>query len=153
MVRVVSAILIGGAMTVFPFNVPTSAETSLLDYTIQGDAVPQPLGGLAGNAERGRDVAIDRAKGNCLACHAVPSVDEPFQGKLGPSLAGVGRKLSAGQIRLRLIDQSRLNPKTMMPPYYRVKDLNNVAPELIGKPALEAQEIEDVVAWLMTLKG
>lgn len=129
-----------------------AAAEGLLPYDVTGDAVPAPLGGLAGDAQRGRAIVLDRRRGNCLICHAVPVPGEPFQGSLGPPLAGVGARLSAGQIRLRLIDQSRLNPDTVMPPYYRVEGLVDVAPEHRGRPALDAQEIEDVVAWLATLR-
>jgi sulfur-oxidizing protein SoxX len=98
-------------------------------------------------------VVVDRRSGNCLICHRFPIPDQPFQGEIGPPMAGVGDRLSAGQIRLRLIDQSRLNPSTLMPPYYRVEGLTNVAPEYRGRPALDAQALEDVVAYLTTLTG
>ena len=124
---------------------------SLLPYAVHGDAVPVPLGGLTGDPDRGRAVVLDRRRGNCLICHAFPVAGEPFQGTLGPAMADVGSRLDRGQIRLRLIDQSRLNPQTIMPSYYRVEGLVDVAPEYNGRPALEAREIEDVVAWLATL--
>ncbi|MEK9752024.1 MAG: sulfur oxidation c-type cytochrome SoxX [Rhodospirillaceae bacterium] len=129
-----------------------SAAAALVPFEVAGDAVERPLGGLKGNAERGRGIVADRRGGNCLICHAVPSIAEPFQGRIGPSLAGVAKRLTAGQMRLRLIDQSQLNPKTLMPPYYRTENLNDVAPEYVGKPILEAQEIEDVLAFLATLQ-
>lgn len=125
---------------------------SLVDYTVRGDAVPAPLGGLSGDADRGRAIVVDRRLGNCLICHQFPLPDEPFQGEVGPPMAGVGARLSPGRIRLRLIDQSRLNPRTLMPPYYRVEGLTDVAPEYHGEPALTAQQIEDVVAYLVTLQ-
>ena len=125
----------------------------MLGSPVAGDAVAAPLGGLAGDAARGRGIVADRRRGNCLICHAVPALAQPFQGRIGPSLAGVGKRLSAGQIRLRLIDQSRINPDTVMPPYYRTADLHDVAPEYIGRPALDAQAIEDVLAFLVTLTG
>lgn len=123
----------------------------LLPYGVRGDAVPEPLGGLTGDPDRGREIVLDRRRGNCLICHSVPLAGEPFQGELGPSLAGVGSRLDQGQIRLRLIDQSRISPQTLMPPYYRVDGLRDVAAQYRGKPALSAQEIEDVVAYLETL--
>jgi sulfur-oxidizing protein SoxX len=125
---------------------------ALLDYEVRDDAVPAPLGGLKGDAARGKDILADRRRGNCLICHSAPIPEERFQGDLGPPLAGIAARLSEGQIRFRLIDQSRLNPETIMPPYYRVTGLKNVAPEYRGRPALSAQEIEDVVAYLRTLK-
>jgi sulfur-oxidizing protein SoxX len=131
----------------------TGGAASLLDYTVRGDAVPAPLGGLSGDVDRGRAIVADRRLGNCLICHQFPLSDQPFQGEVGPPMAGVGARLSAGQIRLRLIDQSRLNPRTLMPPYYRVDGLTDVAPEYRGEPALTAQQIEDVVAYLVTLQA
>lgn len=129
-----------------------AAPPGLEPYSIHGDAVPEALGGLRGDALRGRAIVLDRRRGNCLICHRVPLDDEAFQGEIGPSLAGVGSRLDAGQIRLRLIDQSRLNPVTIMPPYYRITGLTDVAAAFRGRPALPAQAIEDVVAWLATLR-
>lgn len=128
---------------------PAGAE--LLAFEVVGDAVPAPLGGLEGDPAQGRDIVLDRRAGNCLICHSLPDADEPFQGEIGPPLAGVGERLSRGQIRLRLIDQSRIEPTTVMPPYYRTEGLTNVAPEHPGRPALDAQQIEDVVAYLAGL--
>ena len=146
---VVFALAAAGTLVVT--GVPAAAGAGLLPYEVVGDAVPEALGGLTGVPARGRAAVLDRRRGNCLICHRVPVPDEPFQGEIGPPLAGVGARLSEGQIRLRLIDQSCLNPETVMPPYYRVEDLNAVAPEYRGEPALDAQAIEDVVAWLATL--
>lgn len=128
-----------------------SRERGMLDFEVRGDSVPDPLGALEGDAERGRSIVLDRRRGNCLICHAFPVEGEPFQGEIGPDMAGVASRLTEGQIRLRLIDQSRINPETIMPPYYRTAGLKDVAPEFVGRPALEAQEIEDVVAYLRTL--
>jgi sulfur-oxidizing protein SoxX len=122
----------------------------LVDYVVEGDAVPAPLDGLAGDASRGAGIVLDRRAGNCLSCHRFP-VAEPFQGEIGPTMAGIGARLNRGQIRLRLIDFSRLRADTLMPPYYRVAGLTDVAPEYDGRPALSAQQIEDVVAYLATL--
>jgi sulfur-oxidizing protein SoxX len=113
--------------------------------------VPEALGGLDGDPARGKAVVLDRRRGNCLICHVFPIGGQPFQGEIGPPMAGVASRLSEGQIRLRLIDQSRINPDTIMPPYYRVEGLRNVAAEYEGRPALDAQEIEDVVAYLSGL--
>jgi sulfur-oxidizing protein SoxX len=85
-------------------------------------------------------------------CHAGPFPEERFQGDLGPDLAGAGSRWSEGQLRLRLIDASRLNPETIMPPYYRVDGLTRVGAPWRGKPVLSAEQIEDVVAFLMTLR-
>jgi sulfur-oxidizing protein SoxX len=121
-------------------------------YEVVTDAIPLPLGSLFGDVRRGEAVVRDRERGNCLICHRGADPSEPFQGTIGPPLTGVGLRLDAGQIRLRLVDASRLNPQTVMPPYFRTEDLHDVAAQYRGKPALSAQEIEDVVAYLATLR-
>ena len=128
------------------------ARGELAVFEVKKDEVPQPLAGLSGQPERGQDIVVDRRRGNCLICHAIPSLDVPFQGEIGPSLGGLSQRLSEGEIRLRVIDQSRINPMTVMPSYYRIEGLRDVAPAYRGKPVLDAQEIEDVVAYLLTLK-
>jgi sulfur-oxidizing protein SoxX len=95
---------------------------------------------------------LDRHVGLCLLCHSGPFPEERFQGNLAPSLAGVGARLSAGQIRLRIVDASRVNPDTIMPAYYRTEGLQRVAPAYRGKTVLSAGQIEDIVAFLVTLK-
>ncbi len=129
----------------------SQASANVVDFVVRDDAVSAPLDGLAGNARRGELIVRDRRVGNCLICHSVPIDDEAFPGDIGPPLAGVGKRLQPGQLRLRLIDSSRLNPATLMPPYYRIDRLTDVAPEYAGTPALDAQQIEDVVAYLSTL--
>jgi L-cysteine S-thiosulfotransferase len=124
----------------------------LLPFAVTGDTVAVPLGGHIGDVARGERLVRDRERGNCLICHQIPVPEERFQGDLGPPLAGVGRRLTIGQLRLRLIDQTRINPDTIMPAYYRIDGLIRVAPRYQGKPALTAAEIEDVIAWLATLK-
>lgn len=130
----------------------SSLAGSLEPFEINGDAIMAPLGNLRGDPARGRTIALDRAVGNCLICHRVPETAEPFQGDLGPDLAGVGGRLDIGQIRLRIVDQTRLNPDTMMPPYYRTEGLVRVREQFRDQPVLTAQQIEDVVAWLVTLR-
>jgi sulfur-oxidizing protein SoxX len=116
------------------------------------DAIPLPLEGAAGDAARGKAIVLNRHVGLCLLCHSGPFPEERFQGDLAPSLAGVGARLSEGQIRLRIVDASRVNPQTIMPAYYRTEGLTRVAPAQRGKTVLSAQQIEDVVAFLVTLK-
>jgi sulfur-oxidizing protein SoxX len=137
-----AAFLPGGSVSAGP----------LTPYHVTGDAIAAPLGGLVGDADRGRRIVLDRGRGNCLICHAVPVPAEPFQGDLGPDLAAVGSRLTAGQIRLRMVDTTRVNPDSIMPPFYRVDGLVRVATRFAGTPVLTAQEIEDVVSWLETLK-
>lgn len=130
---------------------PTIA-VEISHFAVVGDTIPAPLDGRSGDSARGRRLVLDRETGNCLICHQVPISSEPSQGDLAPSLAGVGARLTAGQIRLRLVDQSKLNPATLMPAYYRTSDLKRVASKYKAVPVFSAQEIEDVVAWLGTLK-
>jgi sulfur-oxidizing protein SoxX len=110
------------------------------------------LTGARGDAGRGRAVVVDRQKGLCLLCHSGPFPEQRFQGTLAPDLRGVGSRWSEGQLRLRVINSSRLNPATIMPSYYRVDGLTRVGPAWQGKPVLDAEQIEDVVAFLRTLK-
>jgi len=88
----------------------------------------------------------------CLLCHSGPFAEEKFQGNVGPDLSGVGARWSEGQLRLRLVDGRRINPATIMPSYYRVDDLTRVGASWRGKPVLTAEQIEDVVAFLATLR-
>jgi L-cysteine S-thiosulfotransferase len=125
---------------------------ALLPYTVVGDAVPASLVEEAGDPARGRAVVTSRQRGLCLLCHSGPFPEERFQGDLAPSLAGVGSRLSEGQIRLRLIDSRRLDPGSIMPSYYRTDGLERVGAAWRGKPVLSAEEIEDVVAFLATLR-
>jgi L-cysteine S-thiosulfotransferase len=129
-----------------------AADTELVRYAVVGDAIPASLTGTAGDPASGRAIVGNRQLGLCLLCHSGPFPEDRLQGTLAPSLAGVGSRLSAGQLRLRVVDASRVNPKTIMPPYYRMRDLTRVAPPYAGKPILSAEEVEDVVAFLATLR-
>lgn len=118
----------------------------------QTDSIPQSLSGQPGDAVRGRAIVANRTVGLCLLCHSGPIPEERFQGNLAPSLEGAGLRSTPGQLRLRLVDARRLNPDTIMPPYYRLDGLSRVAKNFQGKTLLTAQQIEDVVAYLATLK-
>jgi sulfur-oxidizing protein SoxX len=129
-----------------------SARAELRPYTIVGDAIPASLTGAPGDAARGRAIVANRQVGLCLLCHSGPFPEERFQGTLAPDLKGAGTRWSEGQLRLRIVDSTRLNPTTIMPPYYRTEGLNRVAPAFVGKPVLNAEQIEDVIAYLLTLR-
>ena len=116
------------------------------------DSIPDSLTGARGDPLRGRALVADRQVGLCLLCHRGPFPEQTFQGDLGPDLRGVGKRLSEGEIRLRIIDASRVNPATIMPPYFRTEGLARVAPAFRGRTVLSAEQIEDVVAFLLTLK-
>jgi len=106
----------------------------------------------AGNAEKGRAIVASRQVGLCLLCHSGPFPEERFQGNLAPDLRGVGARMSEDQLRQRLVDPARFNPKTIMPAYSKTDGLSRVAPSLRGKTLLTTEQIEDVVFYLMTLK-
>lgn len=116
------------------------------------DAIPRSLTGAPGDPERGRAIVASRQVGLCLLCHSGPFPEERFQGDLAPDLRGAGRRWSESQLRLRLVDPARVNPTTIMPAYHRTEGLVRVAPASRGKPILTAEQIEDVVAFLTTLK-
>jgi sulfur-oxidizing protein SoxX len=118
---------------------------------VADDAISESLTGMPGDATRGRALVLDRTS-TCILCHSGPFPEAKFQGDLAPSLAGAGSRWSEGQLRLRLVDASRLNPATIMPSYYRVDGLNRAGRAWRGKPILSADQIEDIVTYLATLR-
>jgi sulfur-oxidizing protein SoxX len=127
------------------------AQPALVAYTVVDDAIPISLTGAPGDPARGRAIVTKREY-TCLLCHSGPFPEERFQGNLATDLRGAGSRWTPEQLRLRLVDATRLNPATIMPPFYRVDGLNRVALPLRGKPILTAEQIEDVVAFLSTLR-
>jgi L-cysteine S-thiosulfotransferase len=121
-------------------------------FVIVGDAIASPLTSLPGRPDEGRRIVADRQVGLCLLCHSGPFPEVRFQGDLGTDLAGTGSRWSEGQLRLRLVDPAKLNPQTIMPAYYRVDSFARVGEAWRDKPVLQAQQIEDVVAFLRTLR-
>ena len=118
------------------------------DVTIVDNAAPASLTDVPGDADRGRTIFTSRDEGHCVLCHQIEGLNAEFQGNVGPSLTGIGNRLTAGQIRYRIIDAQRIWPETVMPAYYRARGLRQVGREFEGKPALSAQQIEDLVAFL-----
>jgi sulfur-oxidizing protein SoxX len=129
-----------------------AAETPLQPYIVVDDGIPASLTGTKGQPDRGRGIVTNRQEGLCLLCHTGPFPGQKLQGTLAPDLAGTGARLTEAQLRLRLVDSTRVNAETIMPPYYRVDGLNNVPEAFRGKPILTAEQIEDVVAYLSTLR-
>lgn len=120
---------------------------------VVGDGIPQPLTAVPGDAARGRAIVASRSTGLCLLCHAAPIAEERFQGDLATDLAGAGSRWSEAQLRLRIVDARRLNPASIMPAYYRsTEGLQRVGEAWRGKTVLDAQQVEDVVAYLRTLR-
>ncbi len=132
------AVLLGGA-------------APLVTYRVDGDSIVASLTGQPGDAARGRQIVADRQLSACLLCHSGPFPDPHLQGSVAPALEGVGSRLTAGQIRLRLVDPRKLNPDTVMPAYYVVDGLHRVGLAWQGRPILTPGQIEDVVAYLLTL--
>jgi len=128
------------------------AGQGVAPFAVVGDGIPDSLTGAPGDAARGRAIVTSRQSGLCLLCHSGPFPEERFQGDLAPSLAGAGTRWSTAQLRLRIVDGSRLNPATIMPSYYRVDHLARVGAAWAGRPVLTAPEVEDVVAFLATLR-
>ena len=128
------------------------AAVSLLGVAQAQDAIPQSLTGVKGDPARGRAIVANRQVGLCLLCHSGPFPDERFQGNLAPDLRGAGSRWTEGQLRLRIVDSSQINPASIMPAYHRTEGLVRVAPAWRDKPVLTAEQIEDVVAFLMTLR-
>lgn len=120
--------------------------------TVVGDGIPAALEGKTGDALRGRVIAVNRSQGLCLLCHSGPVPEERFQGNLAPDLAGAGARWNAAQLRLRLVNPQHFNPDSIMPAYYRSEGLTRVGARWQDRPILDAQQIEDVIAWLMTLR-
>ena len=128
----------------------TNAQ-ALRSYAIVGDAIPERLTATPGDAARGRALVVERSS-TCILCHSGPFRELKFQGDLAPNLAGSGSRWSEGQLRLRLVDASHLNAATIMPSYYRADGLDRVGPSWRGKPILSAEQIEDIVTYLASLR-
>lgn len=139
-----------GVMMMAPWS--SFAQQGTPALYVAGDAIPQALTATPGDPVRGRAIVANRQQGLCLLCHTGPISEERFQGNLAPDLSGAGARWSEGQLRLRIADAQRLNPSSIMPAYYRAGGLTRVGTSWQGKPVLEAQQIEDVVAFLLTLK-
>ena len=128
-----------------------AAAQELRSYAVTGDGIPASLTGARGDPTRGRSLLLARTS-TCILCHSGPFPEERFQGDLAPNLAGSGNRWSEGQLRLRLVDASSLNPATIMPSYYRIDGLTRVGTAWRGRPILSAEQIEDMVAYLVTLR-
>ena len=130
----------------------TSKELASHDAALEAGAMPATLTGVKGDPARGRAIVVSRQLGLCLLCHSGPFEEERFQGNLAPDLRGAGSRSSEAQLRQRIADSGRLNPGSIMPAYYRTEGLLRVAAAYQGKPVLSAQQVEDVVAFLASLR-
>lgn len=144
------ALAVGVSMTATP---ATAKTEDMISYeVVDGYTIPEPLTETPGDPEMGRKWVINRKLGNCLSCHQMPIPEQQFHGETGPALYGVGSVYNEGELRLRIIDPKILNPYSMMPSFYKVEGLHRVRRGFEGRPILNAQQIEDIVAYLMTLK-
>ncbi len=144
---VAAAVVILGGLTLSGVQ---AAE--LVKYKIANDAIAKSLTGKSGNAANGRKVAINRKLGNCLSCHTMPAPEQPFHGDIGPDLAGVGSRLSEGELRLRVVNSKAINAESFMPAFYRNTGLHRLQKQWVGKTIVSAQQVEDLIAYLKTLK-
>lgn len=142
----------GGAALLAACGMAVASACCLAGVARGQDAIPQSLTGARGDPARGRAIVANRQLGLCLLCHSGPFPEERLQGNLATDLRGAGSRWSEGQLRLRIVDPGRINPATIMPAYHRAEGLVRVAPAYRGKPILSAEQIEDVVAFLTTLR-
>ena len=124
------------------------------DVKFEDGSVAASISGMAGDPANGADVFKNRKLGNCLACHANSAMsNELFHGEVGPALDGVGGRWSAEQLRAIVVNSKAVfGAETVMPGFYSLEVGKNVREDLVGKTILSAQEVEDVVAYLGTLK-
>ncbi len=132
---------------------PAGADELVAYKVVDGEQIPVSLTGKPGDPAKGRAVAINRKLGNCLACHKMPIPEQQFHGEVGPDLAGVAGRFSEGELRLRVVDSKKLIPDTIMPAFYRNSGFHRVVKKFQGKSILSAEQVEDVIAYLMTLKA
>jgi len=122
-------------------------------WEVKDYAIEDPLCGLDGDALRGKQVVSDSHLGNCLACHQLPIPGIEAYGTIGPPLQGLASRLTEAQIRVRIVDTRNINPMSIMPGFYRDPRLiNRPGKPYRGKTFLTAQQVEDVIAYLVTLK-
>lgn len=144
--------LIAG-MAIFLGSIGVAAAASQMAYkVVEENSIPKSLTGKPGDPTRGKKVAVDRKKGNCLACHVMPISSQQFHGEVGPTLVGVGSRYDEGELRLRVVNPKILNPESIMPAFFKSKGFHRPLKKFEGKSVLKAQEIEDVIAYLKTLK-
>jgi L-cysteine S-thiosulfotransferase len=148
--RIGRVLAIGLLITPHFFQAVAAQE---VNTQIVGDSISRPLASAPADVERGRAIVTSRHVGLCLLCHNGPFPEEPFQGNLAPDLGLSVAKMNAGQLRARLVSPAHFNPNTIMPAYYQTEGLNRVAPKFAGQTILSAQEIEDVIAFLINMNN
>jgi sulfur-oxidizing protein SoxX len=145
--------LLLSAMAALTIVAGSAGADELVKYQVVDSSIPKSLTGTPGDPANGEKVFVDRRLGNCLSCHQVTVLSKhPYHGEIGPSLDGVAERYNAGQLRMQVVNAKVINPDTIMPGFYRVEGLHRVLKQFAGKPILDAQQVEDVVAYLETLK-
>ena len=145
--------VVSAAAVAFAITASANAAELVKYKVVNGDSIEQSLTGKPGDPEAGKKAFLDRRGGNCLSCHAVTALKkEPFHGKIGPSLDGVSERLKEGQIRMQLVNSKAKNPDSIMPAFYRLDGLHRVLKNFDGKTILSANQVEDIVAYVRTLK-
>ncbi|MEM7425932.1 MAG: sulfur oxidation c-type cytochrome SoxX [Pseudomonadota bacterium] len=143
-----AALAFGGALAL-----ATTVGAETVKYKVDDEAIKASLTGKAGDPANGKKVFLNRKKGNCLACHVVSSLkDQPFHGEVGPPLDGTASRWSEGELRLRIVNPKLLNEDTIMPSFYKTDGFHRVLKKFKGKSVISAQEVEDVLAYIMTFK-
>lgn len=131
----------------------TANADGLVKYEIVDNGISKSLTGKSGDAAKGEKTFTNRKLGNCLACHQVTAIpSQPFHGEIGPSLDGVADRYSEAQLRMQVVNAKVINPDTIMPAFYRTDGFERVLKKFQGKPILNAEQVEDVLAYLKTLK-
>lgn len=142
-----------GAVAALTIVAASAGADDLVKYEVVDLSIPKSLTGKPGDAASGEKLFVSRTLGNCLSCHQVTALEKhPYHGEIGPSLDGVAERYTEGQLRMQVVNAKVINPDTIMPGFYRVDGLHRVLKKFAGKPILEAQQVEDVVAYLQTLK-
>jgi len=149
----VSTMAVGIVSAVVLLAGKASWAEELVAYNVVDEiSIPEPLTDQTGDPVIGREIAINRKKGNCLACHVMPIPEQSFHGEIGPDLSGVGSRYEIGELRLRVVNPKVFNSDTMMPAFYRTDGFHRVGKKFQGKTILNPQEVEDLLAYLMTLQ-
>ena len=141
-----------GGVWGWAFNTNAIAAEKMVKFVMKDGAIAKSLTGKPGNAVNGRKLAINRKLGNCLACHVLPIPEQAFHGLIGPELNGGASRLSEGEIRMRIVNPKMANPDTIMPAFYKNEGFERVLKKFKGKTMLSASQVEDLVAYTMTLK-
>ena len=144
--------LLSATALILGLSVAAQSTHAMAYKVVDNNSIPKSLTGKAGDPKRGEKLAIGRKKGNCLACHVMPIPSQSFHGLVGPTLVGVGGRYKEGELRLRVVDPKLLNPESIMPSFLKSSGFHRPLKKFKGKSVLKAQDIEDIVAYLKTLK-